>query len=445
MKIYRTAYSLVTLVYLPLFAVYLLLYLFGNQQLLGFRQVHWVFLILALLTLVSPLRKTRFGAEQDQLPWPKWLLSITGFISVLSGYFYFSHRFLGEVLTISKPTQLPSTAFFDPLQSGGFFPWALIGLFAIALQRVYGEKKNTGLFSDFLGPLFNTTQHNNIGKYCNTYVRITIFFSLSLPFVFIGLAGLYLFMHFSNIPLPIGISVQTLFVTSVLFYVINFSQWPLFLNWLMKIRCSILAGMLILLCSGVVLLAILLASIQALPLSIQVHYSPFNPAAWPVLWEMLDIFIALSWLPVASTTIAALSRGYRTDQIMVATLSVPIVLTLLSASQSAFAKGLTINNPVNISIALVACSVALLLIFLRASIITALWRGAFFGSLLLKQRKPILYLRSLLVASMGLIGIFWVTGIYVITLLVTAFTLSSALLIMIALSADLTTPSKHRG
>ncbi len=407
-------------VYIPLFALYLLVYLFKKQELLGFQLVHWVFIVIALSLLVSPKRKESYQCGNKKLPWPLWLIGTTGFVSLLYSFFYFGHRFLSEVLTINKPIDLPTA---PPLASGGLFPWALVALFAITLQRVYFTNKNTGLISDCLEPIFNTSQHSNIGKYCNTYLRITIFFSLLLPLFFIGSIILFFCTQYSGLTISPGINMQNIFASTILFYVINFSEWQLSFNWLIKKRAPTFLSMLIVLFFTMILLVLLVAGTQLLPLSFVINYYPFDPTAWNTVLDMLDIFIALSWLPIASSTIAILSRGYRNDQIIIATLFVPLLTQFCTISDLIF-------NNTQIAIILLCCSILLLMIFLKDSLVTLVSRGIFPTSFSMKQRKPTLYLRSLLITTIAFIGIFWVTGIYLITLLVSAFTITTALLIM---------------
>lgn len=421
MKIYRTRLSLITTVYLPLFAIYLLLYLFKKQELLGFRSVHWVFLALSLAMLISPQRSESYNYDQKKLPWPTWLICMIGFVSLLSSYFYFSNIFLNNVLTINKPHDLPSLITIDTMHTGGLFPWAIFALFATALQRVYFTNKNAGLISDYLQPIFSTSQYNNIGKYCNTYLRITIFFSLLLPLFFIGLSILFFLMN--SVRLSSGISVQNLFITCVFFYIINFSRWQIVFNWLIKIGFPTLLAMIIFQSLAMSLLALLLIGIQSFPFSYDVHYYPFDPAMWNIVLEMLGIFMALSWAPLASSTIAILSRGYRKDQIILMTLLIPSLTLFLKIPEHSFSTK-------QIALILLICSILLLMIFLKNSFITSVSRGIFPSALTLKQRKPMLYLNSLQLTAITLVGIFWVTGIYLVALLVSAFALSSSLLIM---------------
>lgn len=422
MKVYRTQLSLITTVYLPLFAIYLLLYLFMKQELLGFRTAHWLFLALACSVILSPQRKNSYHSDKKKLPGFVWFLSVSGFVSLLNSFFYLGHRFLGEVLTINKPIDLP------PLHSlsGGLFPWALVALFAVISQVLFFRKGDPGLISECIKPVFNTTQHNEVGKYCNTYLRITIFFSLLIPLFFAGSVLLYFCTQYINIPLSYGINSQNLFATLVFFYLINFTQWQFLFNWLVKIGCPVLLGVILLLFSAMGALIILVATMHSLPLPYEIQYYPFDPSVWNIVLEILTIFIALSWVPLASSTIAILSRGYRVDQIIVATLLIPTISQLFTLPQSFLGNS-------HVAILLLCCSLLLLIIFLRESVIFPVSRGAFPKKFPIKKSKPILYLRSLTVTAIAFITIFWVTGIYLTTLLVSAFTITTTLLIMISI------------
>lgn len=422
MKIYKTQLSLITMVYLPLFAIYLFVYLFMKQELIGFKLVHWVFLALGIFLLVSPQRKDSFSTDKKKHAFPLWVIYITGFVGLLNSFFYFGHSFLNSVMMINKPIDLPHSI---SISTGGLFPWALVALFAITLQRTYFNNNTSGLISDCLIPIFNTSQHSEIGKYCNTYLRITIFFSLLLLLFFTGSVILYLCQQTINLPLPTGITIQNLLATSVFFYIINFSRWQFFFNWLIKIGCPTLIGMLLLLCSAMGLLVSLIAGANSLPLSFVVHYYPFDPSVWNIVLEMLNVFIALSWVPLASSTIAILSRGYRANQIIIVTLLIPVLTQYFTPPEITIEK-------FPVALLLLCCSILLLIIFTRDSLIATVSRGLFPTAFPINQSKPLFYLRSLLVTAAAFISIFWVTGIYLIALLVSAFTITSALLIMIS-------------
>jgi hypothetical protein len=434
MKVYRTPYSLLFYVYLPLFALYIFLYFFEYQQLLAFRMVHWVFLGLALVLLISPQRKLRSSPPQERLPMLKWLFSLCGFVSILSGFFYCTQHFFDQAFTLNNSALLPQTMSENLLLDGSLFPWALIALFAVQLQRVYSNPHHNGLFSRCMIPIFNSIDHSNIAGYCNAYIRYTLFVSLCMLPAMIGVAGLVVFMHFSQIHLTTGLNLITTLATCSVFCVINFSRWPVYFNTLIKYRCPLVLGLLIMLISALTMLALFLYGINNLPHGANISYPLFNPAAWPLFSKIFYTFVALCWVPLASAFIAIISRGYSAGQIILTTLTVPLITTLLNFFKSSLGIASQLENPIHIAIGLITCATLLLIIFLKPLAITAAWRGRMPLGIIVKTRKPMMYTRAILITSIGVIAIIWATGVYIVPLILTSFSLSSTLLIMIATS-----------
>ncbi len=425
MKIYRTPTSVFLTLYLPFFVLYTILYLFEYQQLLSLRTIHWLFLALALSLIISAQRNQHTPTEARALPWPLYLGAITGFVSLLCAYFYFCQLFLGKVLLINSHQTLTNPSFFNQLKNSGLFPWALVALFALTLQRTYNQEKGWGYFSHCLLPVFNSEILSEVGKYCNTTFRYPIIFSLATTLMSVGLAGLYLFSYFSDIPMLSGINLLTLFTSSILFYAITYSQWPQTINNLIKYRCPSLLSLLIMLIFGCAIFAAPTVLIQSLSDQKYLTVEYFNPAAWPLFYELASLFIVLTWVPLASATIAVISRGYAVWQIIGSTLLIPSLLMMSEKWE------IPLENS-TIAIALIICALALLILFFRPWVISHIWRGLFPTTMQPKQTTPVAYMQSLLVTSLTLIGIYWVADVYLITLILSAYTISATLMIMIS-------------
>lgn len=432
MKVHRTHYSLATYVYLPLTFGYLFLYFFLTAALPAIRTVHWVFLALTLFILISPQRNERYGSRENRMPWPKWLLCVTGFVALLNSYFYFIRVFIDQVLSINKPATLALTTPLSTLQEGGLFPWALVALFTITIQRVYTEKRGSFFFSRCIQPIFNVKDHSNIGQYCNQHIRSNIFVALCSALTFIGLASLALLMHEFKITLSTGINLVTMVATTVLFCVLFYTRWMSFFNLLIQYRCPALLALLIMLFSALGIMAFALIGLTSLPNLRHIQYELFNPASWTVFYQISTLFLVLCWLPLASATLALLSRGYCFWQIIAAIFLVPVFTSGLNYCKPSLFSSLRLTDPVVVSIGLILCSLALLWLYLRPTVLLAVWRGIFPLNVKLREGKPVMYIRTLVTTAIGMTALYWGTGVYLGTLALSGLTIGPLLLIMLA-------------
>lgn len=366
------------------------------------------------------------------MPWPKWLLCVTGFVGLLQSYFYFNRVFIDQVLTINKPASLALTTQLSTLQEGGLFPWALITLFTITLQRVYMEQRDSVFFSRCIQPIFNVKDHSSIGRYCNQHIRTTIFVALCSALTFIGLASLALFMHEFNIVLSTGLNLVSMVATTALFSVLMYTRWMSFFNLLIQYRCPALLALLIMLFSALGVLALSLIGLAQLPNAPQIQYHIFNPSAWTLFYQISTLFLMLCWVPLASATLALLSRGYSIGQIVVAIFLVPVLTNSLNHFNPSWLSLPLFNDPAVVSSGLILCSLMLLGLFLRSKVLLAVWRGIFPLNVTLKEGRPVMYIRTLVTTAIAMIALYWGTGVYLGTLALSGLTLGPLLLIMLA-------------
>ncbi len=432
MKVHRTHHSVATYVYLPLTVGYLLMYFFQPAQLPSIRTAHWVFLALTVLFLISPQRKKRFGAVENRLPWPKWLVCITGFVSLMECFFYFTQVFIDQVLTINKPASLPLSTSISFFEQGGLYPWALIALFTLTIQHVYTGQQSSVFFSRCLQPIFDIKDHSNLGIYCNQHLRTTNFAALCSALTFIGLASLTLFMHFTGLHLSVGLNLVTMIATTVLFSLATYTRWISGFNWLIQYHCPPLLALLLMVSSAMLILAIPLAGLPYLPNTQVINYQIFNPSAWPLFYGITTLFLALCWVPLASATLAILSRGYCAWQTITAILLVPFLTTVVNQIKPSWQTSLSLNDPTIVAIALIACSCVLLWFFLRPAIVLAVWRAIYPLNIELRDGKPVMYIRTIITTSIGMIALYWGTGVYLGALALSALALGPLLLIMLA-------------
>jgi hypothetical protein len=431
MKLPRTkSYSDITWVYLPLLTVCYLTYILGYRQIHSFVTVHVVFLGLALILMLSPQRTSRFFPRENRLSWPLWFGGITGFVSLLSGYFYFAHHFFETVLTIDKPDSLGSTLLSTPLFIRELFPFALIALFAVILQYVYSKERHSAKFTVCLYPLFHAKEHSDVGTFCNTMTRTATFFSLCMPLVLIGLSCLSLYMHLSQTSLPIGMNVTTLFAVSLIFWLVHHPKWQSFFNEMIEYKCPPLFTVLIMLFFIIALFIFALNVFQLFFTQNTINYHFSSPTWWVPFIDITNTLLALNLIPLASLLIAIMSRGYRVWEIILATLLIPALMMILNRFPISWVDLSFLNNPENISLGLLLCSFLLLVIFLRPSIMTAIWRGVFPVSITLEVRKSAIYIRSLFIFAIGFIGVFWVTGVYIVSSVLMLLSYTTVLLIM---------------
>ncbi|MDQ2995132.1 MAG: BCCT family transporter, partial [Pseudomonadota bacterium] len=384
MKLYRTSYSMAKIAYFPLMGLFILLSLTAYRQYSIVYLVHWIFLLMLMILLILPARQQAFG--ERHVTWPRLLLYILSLVSLLMLYFYVSSAFLSQQLPINQPSIAPVSSGFL-LSQGGLYPWAIVALLAITLQKLCLIDHQPGLISSLLQRSLGISEHDDVGKIINVYIRHAVLFSLMMPITFIWLAVLHLGNTYFDLHIPTGINMITLPVTTLLFWMLGLSRWLRCLNWLLEHRVPALLSILLTTFSLVLVFAIasylLMIAYSAIAFPLM-EYPFFNTNAWPLLWQTYHTFLQFCWVPFASAVIATVSRGYRIWQITLVTFAVPLISLIVMPTHLHIPSS---HSAWLVDSLLIVICITLLLVSFRKKYLTNLLRGTLPFPHEIKQRN----------------------------------------------------------
>ncbi|MBB3906056.1 glycine betaine uptake BCCT transporter [Anoxybacteroides rupiense] len=218
----------------------------------------------------------------------------------------------------------------------GLHPWAIYGVVALALAYFQFRKKEPGVISRVLRPLFGNKVDGAVGIAVDTLsVYATIFgvaTSLGLGAIQISGGLSHLFPYVKN-----NIATQLIIIGAVTILFMLSAQSGL--NKGIKILSNInivlaLLLMLFLLFVGPtnfimdVFTTTIGTYVQNLP-SMSLRLSPFEQSDWPRAWTIFYWAWWIAWAPFVGTFIARISRGRTIREFVIGVLVVPTVFSAL--------------------------------------------------------------------------------------------------------------------
>jgi glycine betaine transporter len=218
----------------------------------------------------------------------------------------------------------------------GLHPWAIYGVIALALAYFQFRKKEPGVISRILQPIFGDKVNGAVGVAIDTLsVYATIFgvaTSLGLGAIQIGGGLSHLFPAISN-----NFTTQLIIIIVVTFLFMTSAQTGL--NKGIKILSDTNIAlavwlMLFLLFVGPtnfimdVFTTTIGTYLQNLP-SMSFRLAPFEQSDWPKSWTIFYWAWWIAWAPFVGTFIARISRGRTIREFMIGVLVVPTVFSAL--------------------------------------------------------------------------------------------------------------------
>lgn len=218
----------------------------------------------------------------------------------------------------------------------GLHPWAIYGVIALALAYFQFRKKEPGIISRVLRPIFGDKINGAVGVAIDTLsVYATIFgvaTSLGLGAIQIGGGLSYLFPFIPN-----NFTTQLTIIIVVTFLFMLSAQTGL--NKGIKILSDmniILAVLLMLFLLFVgptnfimdVFTTTIGSYLQNLP-SMSFRLAPFEQSDWPKSWTIFYWAWWIAWAPFVGTFIARISKGRTIREFMIGVLAVPAVFGAL--------------------------------------------------------------------------------------------------------------------
>ncbi|ALA69074.1 glycine/betaine ABC transporter permease [Geobacillus stearothermophilus 10] len=218
----------------------------------------------------------------------------------------------------------------------GLHPWAIYGVLALALAYFQFRKREAGVVSRTLRPLFGTRTEGVLGVAIDTLaVYATVFgvaTSLGLGAIQIS-GGLHqLFPRISN-----SFSTQLLIIVVVTILFMLSAQTGLNkgIKWLSNLNIALaLLLMVFMLFAGPtnfimdVFTSTIGTYLQNLP-SMSFRLNPFEQNDWPKVWTIFYWAWWIAWAPFVGTFIARISRGRTIREFMIGVLVVPTIFSAL--------------------------------------------------------------------------------------------------------------------
>ncbi|UOE77513.1 glycine betaine uptake BCCT transporter [Parageobacillus thermoglucosidasius] len=300
------------------------------------------FLVFCLFLIFSKYGNIRLGRDDEK---PEYS-NLTWFAMLFSAGMGIGLVFWGVAEPISHYYEPPAgeggtpeaarTAMRYAFFHWGLHPWAIYGVVALALAYFQFRKKEPGVISRALRPIFGDKTNGAVGVVIDTLsVYATTFgvaTSLGLGAIQIGGGLSHLFPSITN-----NFTTQLMIIIIVTFLFMLSAQTGL--NKGIKILSDmniILAVLLMffLLFAGPtnfimdVFTTTIGSYLQNLP-SMSFQLAPFEQSDWPKSWTIFYWAWWIAWAPFVGTFIARISKGRTIREFMIGVLAVPTVFSAL--------------------------------------------------------------------------------------------------------------------
>jgi choline-glycine betaine transporter len=441
MKILKTPYAYILLLFLPILIVsFCLAYFFAPAIVIAVRIFSWIFLLLVLILACSPYGKQRIYYSADSSTYPAWRwLGLLFSLQWSMGLFFL---LLAQSMLVLLPVPLDlggnsaHTAVRHAIHllnfNSGFYPWPMYLLFSIILA--YFAKTSQGVLplKNTLRPVLKEATDGLIGAGADMFMKQGLFFVCAIT-VAIGILqisqsiGVWL-----NIPINSGLYSSNLLLGSfiLLLFAARFNrrishylwhrQWPLrnFLVVTIVFLAAIVVGF-------NAIIKILLPYLQhfTMPM-LQLPF--FDRENWLVHWQLLVIIWWLGWTPLVSYFIARLAHGRMVREIILAGLIAPICFGLLSWKITYYDVP---SWPIVLSLTLI--SLGLVCVFFKDNFLTQLLASVGSGKNI-RRRIALSVIRSFLLLVAMMLVIYLLLGIGLITLL--AFSVMGVCFVIIGIA-----------
>ncbi len=299
----------------------------------------WLSSAIALLLIITPLGNKRLCINHDdvakRIPFAKWLFRIVllelSVIGAYAGICLISGTYF-PIMTTPHPN-----LFIDTLAKSatiGAFPWPIYTIIAISMGVIAYRKQKNAFFSTLLGPFANDNPQDKISAIANVGARRCTMFAISTSILFMTMLLLSLLLS-ADIHLTYGFNPAGLFTTLVILvlslsenvkkYVGRFFVRKTPITWGVFTFC-LLFGF------SIFLINIMLSGMthQVAPTTSQLPkiIERLINKNWHSCWTMFSLTWAITLTPIIASHIANISKGYRVRDIVIATLALPVLITL---------------------------------------------------------------------------------------------------------------------
>jgi len=324
---------------LPLLLATSLVFAFKFPHILNqFITLNWLPLILGIIIVCTPWGSIKLkskDAGNEKLAWPFWLAKILGLELALFFLYYGITQFTNVMLPIE--TTAHPQAFIDSITQftlhAGLFPWGIIAILATALgiQAFIFEKNSyisTALNFNFM------SQREGFAVTVNAISRIFTIVILCLTGAMISLIFASLIAQPLALASVFGINSSAMGAVLVTMYLTSRKKSHTTLQAVYKQQPAL----------GLVLLVLIWGFIVAVVSLILFYFVGPSASArnsinfifshgWQWSWQIFSTAWWIAFVPLTSIFVAKFSQGYSLRAMILATLILPLLLSVLLLTQ----------------------------------------------------------------------------------------------------------------
>lgn len=358
-------YRYLPLIYLPI--VFGLLYAglkyASHYMLLPYAILGWLTLALSLLVITSPYGRTYLQTQEKtdkRFGFKRWIALICLLQLSLLGTFSGLHQVIFHLLPIQIEYVSLASTLRDIEQSWGLYPWGGIGLLASYLAFTSYNNNTHAFLSTTLVPLFKNKETSLITHLTQITTRNLTVSTTAMTLCLYLLFTTLVFTHGKLTYLPHGMN-NAAYLTAMALLLLAFM--PFVKNGLFKLlqrRIPTVVGLCSLLAISALVVIFVGTLMSTLPPSAASTTTPLPLASLiqklPLhyLWFVFSANWWLGMVPMSAVLIAYYSKGYRVDQVLAATLALPLLLSLIDLGLTRWLPSAHYDLPPSLSLSLSA-------------------------------------------------------------------------------------------
>lgn len=443
MKVLKTPYAYLLLVYLPILIVGACLAIFLPQWVVVvLRLLNGIFLLVILWLAFSRNGKQLIGdgGDSKNKKQGSWLMLL--FCLQISVVFIFIVFANSCVITLPIPDSLNGNSVNTVIKTtshllsfhSALFPWPVYLLFSMAFAFFDIKKRELSTIKESLRFVLKNEAPGYIGAGADMLMKQGLFFACVIT---IGVSILQISQVLCQrfgLVFNTGLHFTTLFLGMFIFLLLASRFWRRITHDLWYRRCSLKTFLPLMIVFLVLLMVIFTALTNVLSrylpvFAMPVLQLPFHmPQSWLAYWQLLVMIWWLGWTPLIGYFIANLAQGRTLRELILVGLALPFVFGLLAEwINHTHYDGLIISQllshwPVVLLLSLI--SITLIIFFFRDNAITYLFTAAGSGKNS-KQRVALSMVRSFLLLIATTTIVYLLVGIPLMTLLSTSIVVAS--------------------
>lgn len=417
MKLLPNHNSLLKSVIYPISILFLLIIIFCKHLVLYILITHWLFLICTLIIFFCPISKNNINPSLSvrRLKTWQWLFAIW----IIQGLFFFA-----SYTSIFAAQQLfPANSFgISYIQNiftknYGLFPLGFITLLTLSLSYFCYNRKQLGVISSTIQPLFKNTLEDAVGIYADGSIRTATLVALAITLSMCILLSAGLIMKWQHFPIILGTKISVIFAVSVALFSLNPQLLTNSVRWLRNYKIPylfILAIFLLFLVFIILIVNAIAAIINDNFPNLRLSYEIFSIVNTKIYTEIFVACWWLAWCPVIAGILAYISQGYSWRQFIIASLILPIIFGLMiNHNYFGFKNGINANLFSTVSL---LSAITIIFFLLKTKYISYLMRSTLPETHTIKPRNPQTYISNLIYTSSFICLFYCVAGIPIISI-----------------------------